>query len=248
MSQQNVEVIGETFRPTTEATTAGVGLLAPDASGKSVRSCLGDGPAAVRRMSERWDRDGEEFQSVPEEFIHTGEHLIVAVRYRAAEGQWVEVDDRLFDATRSGMASVSGTRVSRPIPGPRSRRVERLAATSLGLKLLEKAHFLPAGFARRSRGGVTARCWSSVHESDRLASYVPAVLRLARREPSAVLLAAQLAGGPAVSVHGGQRRRPRAVQRLRHRGARAGAARGAQHARADLVRSPARPSRRPCCC
>ena len=65
------------------------------------------------------------------------------------------------------------------------------------------------------------------------------MLQFARREPSAILLAMQLAGVLLYPFMEGSGR-PRAVQRVRDRGPRARRARGPLHAGADLGRAPAR--------
>jgi ketosteroid isomerase-like protein len=99
MSQHNVDVIRETFEAYNRGDYSGASAwLAPDVVWEVGQELPAHGPAAVRRMWERWDSDWEELETVPEEFIDTGDNVFVAVHYRArGKSSGVEVDDRLFD-------------------------------------------------------------------------------------------------------------------------------------------------------
>jgi ketosteroid isomerase-like protein len=56
------------------------------------------GRAAVRAMWERWDSAWEEMETVPEDFLEVGDHVVVTVRYKArGRGSGIAYDERLFD-------------------------------------------------------------------------------------------------------------------------------------------------------
>ena len=49
-------------------------------------------------MWERWDGAWEDMETVPEEFLDAGEHVVVTVRYSArGRGSGIEYDERLYD-------------------------------------------------------------------------------------------------------------------------------------------------------
>jgi len=49
-------------------------------------------------MWERWDGAWEDMETVPEEFVDAGEHVVVTVRYSArGRGSGIEYGERLHD-------------------------------------------------------------------------------------------------------------------------------------------------------
>ena len=145
---------------------------------------------------------------------------------------------RLPGRRRAGRRRAAPDVAGRPVPLPAPVTIDHVLAD----RRVRVVSARPVAIPGSDHRGVLAELRAAAGAS------VAAVLRIARREPSAILLAMQLVGGAALPVHGGQRRRPRAVQRLRHRGPRARRARRAQLAGADLGRAAARRARRPCCC
>jgi uncharacterized protein len=99
VSQENVEIVRETFEAYKRGDYAGASaLLAPDVVWEVGQELPAQGPAAVRKMWERWDSDWEELETVPEEFIDAGDKVFVSVRYSGrGKGSGVEVEDHLFD-------------------------------------------------------------------------------------------------------------------------------------------------------
>ena len=56
------------------------------------------GRAAVRAMWERWDSAWDAMETVPEEFLDVGDHVVVTVHYKArGRGSGIAYDERLFD-------------------------------------------------------------------------------------------------------------------------------------------------------
>ena len=57
-----------------------------------------NGPAAVRELWKRWDSEWDELETVAEELIDAGDHVVVVMHYRGrGRGSGVEVDDLQFE-------------------------------------------------------------------------------------------------------------------------------------------------------
>ena len=99
MSQENVEAVRrllETLRRGDLA--AALQFLAPDVVWQVGQELPAHGPDAARAMWERWESDWEELETVAEEYIDAGDHVVVAVRCSArGRGSGIKVDDRTFN-------------------------------------------------------------------------------------------------------------------------------------------------------
>ncbi len=72
--------------------------LAPDVVWEVEQELPAHGPAAVRRVWERWDSDWAQLETGYEELIDAGDHVVAAVRYKGrGRASGVEVDDLLFE-------------------------------------------------------------------------------------------------------------------------------------------------------
>jgi uncharacterized protein len=99
MSQENVEAVRRCFEAYRRGDYVGASaFLAPNVVWEVGQELPAHGPASVRRMWKRWDSEWEELETVLEEFIDAGDHVVVAVRYRGrGRVSGVEVNDRLFE-------------------------------------------------------------------------------------------------------------------------------------------------------
>lgn len=99
MSQSNVDVVRklfETYRGGDYAAAAA--YLAPGVIYAVGQEVPAFGPDEVRAMWERWDSAWDDIETVPEEFVDAGEHVVVTVHYSArGRGSGIEYDERLFD-------------------------------------------------------------------------------------------------------------------------------------------------------
>lgn len=99
MSQENVEKARQSLDAYRRGDYVGATeWLAPDVVWEIGQELPATGPAAVREMWQRWDSEWEELEAVTEEVIDAGEHVVMAIRYRArGRGSGAEVTDRLFE-------------------------------------------------------------------------------------------------------------------------------------------------------
>jgi ketosteroid isomerase-like protein len=99
MSQRNVEIVRKLFETYRRGDYAeALSCLAPDVVYEVGQELPALGPDAVRAMWERWDSAWEELQTVPEEFIDAGHHVVVTVHYSGrGRGSGIQYEDRLFD-------------------------------------------------------------------------------------------------------------------------------------------------------
>ena len=99
MSEENVEVVRRLFESYSRRDyDAAVDCLATDVVYETGQELPALGRDAVRAMWERWASDWEEMETVPEEFIDAGDHVVVNVHYSGrGRGSGIEFDDRLFD-------------------------------------------------------------------------------------------------------------------------------------------------------
>ncbi len=99
MSAENLEAV----RASVEAYRRGdyvaaSAYLASDVVWEVGQELPARGPAAVREMWKRWDSDWDELETVAEELIDAGDHVVVVIRYRGrGRGSGVEVDDLRFE-------------------------------------------------------------------------------------------------------------------------------------------------------
>jgi ketosteroid isomerase-like protein len=83
MSQANVEKVRGSLEAYARGDYAGGSKwLAPDVIWDIGQELPANGPAAVREMWKRWDSEWEELETVAEEVIDGGDHVVMAVRYR----------------------------------------------------------------------------------------------------------------------------------------------------------------------
>jgi uncharacterized protein len=99
MSQANVEVVRQLFESYERGDYAQAAeYLAPDVVYEVGQELPALGRAAVRAMWERWDSTWEELETVPEEFVDAGDHVLVTVRYATrGRGSGIKYEERLFD-------------------------------------------------------------------------------------------------------------------------------------------------------
>src|SRR5262245_57407885 len=99
MSEENVERVRKSLDAYRRGDYAAASAwLAPDVVWEVGQELPADGPAAVRELWERWDNDWEELETVADEILDAGEHVVVAIRYRGrGRGSGVEVSDRQFE-------------------------------------------------------------------------------------------------------------------------------------------------------
>ena len=99
MSRANVEVIRTLFETYGRGDYhAAAACLAPGVAYEVGQELPALGPDEVRAMWERWDGAWEEMETVPEEFLDAGEHVVVIVHYKArGRGSGIEYDERLYD-------------------------------------------------------------------------------------------------------------------------------------------------------
>jgi ketosteroid isomerase-like protein len=99
MSQENVEIV----RRFTEAYRSGdfdaaVENLAPEIHYEVGQELPARQPDAVLGVWERWEREWETLEILPDEYIDVGDRVVVGIRYRGrGRGSGVEVDDHLFE-------------------------------------------------------------------------------------------------------------------------------------------------------
>ncbi len=99
MSRENVESVRRCFEAYCRGDYAAASAhLAPDVVWEVGQELPAQGPAAVRDVWARWDREWEEIESVAEELIDAGDHVVMAVHYRGrGRASGIEVNDRLFE-------------------------------------------------------------------------------------------------------------------------------------------------------
>jgi ketosteroid isomerase-like protein len=99
MSLGNVQVVRRLFDAYRRGDYAdALACLASDVVYETGQEIPAVGPDAVREMWERWEAAWEEIDTVPEDFIDAGEHVVVTVHYSArGRGSGIRHDDRLFD-------------------------------------------------------------------------------------------------------------------------------------------------------
>jgi ketosteroid isomerase-like protein len=99
MSQENVERVRESLDAYRRGDYVVASTwLAPDVVWEVGQELPARGPAAVRRLWERWDDEWEDLETVAEEFVDAGDKVVVALRYRGrGRGSGVEVSDRSFE-------------------------------------------------------------------------------------------------------------------------------------------------------
>jgi ketosteroid isomerase-like protein len=99
MSQANVAVVRQLFESYERGDyEEAAECLAPDVVYEVGQELPALGRAAVRAMWERWDSTWEEAETVPEEFIDAGDHVLVTVKYSTrGRGSGIKYEERLFD-------------------------------------------------------------------------------------------------------------------------------------------------------
>ena len=99
MSRENVEIVRRLFDSYRRDDPAeALACLAPDVVYQVGQEVPARGRDEVRAMWERWASSWEEIETIPEEFIEAGDHVIVAVHYSGrGRGNGIEFDARTFD-------------------------------------------------------------------------------------------------------------------------------------------------------
>ena len=95
MSQENVEVVRKFLLLEVDEALV---YADPDIVWNPAEESATQGHDAVRASLVRWKSEWDDYELFPEEFEHTGEHVVVAVRLRGrGRGSGVEVDARFYD-------------------------------------------------------------------------------------------------------------------------------------------------------
>jgi len=99
MSEANVAVVRRLFEGYRRGDFgAAAACLAADVVYEVGQELPARGREAVRAMWERWDSTWHELETVPEEFIDAGQHVLVTVHYSArGRGSGIKYEERLFD-------------------------------------------------------------------------------------------------------------------------------------------------------
>jgi ketosteroid isomerase-like protein len=100
MSQENVEIVRKFYERILRGDLdAALACLAPDVDySVTQESRPAHGLEAVRAMWERWLNDWEEIETVAEEFIDAGDHVVVTVHESGrGRGSGIEIDGRYFN-------------------------------------------------------------------------------------------------------------------------------------------------------
>jgi uncharacterized protein len=99
LTQQNVEIVRSFFDAYLRGEFAeALAHLAPELVYEVGQELPARTPDEVRAMWERWDRDWEQLETVPEEYIDAGDQVVVAVHYSGrGRGSGIEVEDRQFE-------------------------------------------------------------------------------------------------------------------------------------------------------
>jgi ketosteroid isomerase-like protein len=99
MSQRNVDLIREFFDTYRRGDhDASLSCLAPDVEYKVSQEATAHGREAVRAIWERWESSFDEIETLPEEFVDAGDHVVVTVRYVGrGRGSGIEFDQRSYE-------------------------------------------------------------------------------------------------------------------------------------------------------
>jgi uncharacterized protein len=99
MPPGNVEVVRRLFETYSRGDyEEAASCLDPDVVYEVGQEIPALGRAAVRAMWERWDSAWEAMETLPEEFVEAGDHVVVTVHYKArGRGSGIRYDERLFD-------------------------------------------------------------------------------------------------------------------------------------------------------
>jgi ketosteroid isomerase-like protein len=99
MSQENVDVVRRCFAAYRRGSIdEALATLAPGVVWEIGQEVPARGPDAVRTMWGRWESEWEQLETVPEEYIDAGDHVVVTVHYRGrGRSSGIEYEERLFD-------------------------------------------------------------------------------------------------------------------------------------------------------
>jgi ketosteroid isomerase-like protein len=102
MSQENVDVVrGYLDLIQRRDLDAALACLAPEVDYEVGQELPMRGRDAVRAMWDRWEREWEDYELRPEDFIDAGDCVLVTVRCSAqGRGSGIVVDQRTFDVYR----------------------------------------------------------------------------------------------------------------------------------------------------
>lgn len=127
MSHENVEIVRRFYDDISRGDhSAALACLAPDVDYSVAQERQpAHGLDAVRAMWERWLNDWEEIETVAEEFIDAGDHVVVTT-YESGRGRvsGIEIDGRYFN-----VLTVRDSKIVRKVEF--TRRSEALEAAGL---------------------------------------------------------------------------------------------------------------------
>ena len=95
MSSENVEIVRRFVLGDFDEVLA---YVDPEIVWNPVEESPTQGPEAVMASTERWKREWDDYELIPEEFEDMGDHVLATVRFRArGRGSGIAVGARLYD-------------------------------------------------------------------------------------------------------------------------------------------------------
>jgi ketosteroid isomerase-like protein len=98
MSQENVEIVRQFLRASVEDAMP---YADPSIVWNPVEELPTQGHDAVRASLAHWKAEWDDYEVLPEEFVDSGDHVVVTVRLRGrGRGSGVRIDARFYDVYR----------------------------------------------------------------------------------------------------------------------------------------------------
>ena len=97
MSQENVEIVRRFLVVDVDVDSA-LPYADPAIVWNPIEEPAAQGHDAVRANLERWENEWDEYEVIPEEFIDTGDRVVVTVHLRGrGRGSGIEIDARFYE-------------------------------------------------------------------------------------------------------------------------------------------------------